>query len=212
MGDFGRMVLAAAMLATGDAAAAERCRGPEGLPQPQAEQPLVPLEFHRAAAKGLGCVLPADPAGQTKQRKGAAFLPCLKIGPVAIGDRMTAVEELLEAPDRITTLDDSVEQRAYFVRQRVQPLPYFIVTYLDGVVMAAQLVGPPTDMPLTFSSLSLGDSQQKVIDVLGQPARRCPNTARGFESWYWPPYPFAVDIGDSKVVGMKASVPVERDR
>jgi hypothetical protein len=212
MNGFGKAIVMVALLAAGQAQAAERCRGPEGLPDPQGERPLVPYEFHRTANKGLGCVLPPESGGRAKKPKGVAFLACLKIGPVAIGDSMTQVEEVLDVPDRITTLDDSVEQRAYFVRQRVQPLPYFVVTYLNGAVVALQLVGPPTEMPLAFSSLSLGDPQQKVIDVLGRPARRCPNVTRGFDTWHWPPYPFAVDVADGKVVGLKTSVPVEKDR
>ncbi len=217
MMDFNRLAALAALLALlaqpAAAIAAEQCRGPEGLAAPGPELPLVPNEFLRTGERGLGCVLPPDQPGQPPRPHATdPFQPCLRIGPVTIGDRLDAVETLLGPPAKITPLSNNVEARAYFIRQRSQPPPYFIVTALGQRVVAVQLFGPPAEMPLTFSSLALGDSPQRVLDVLGPPSRRGENRERGFDTWYYPPFPIAVDMGAGHVVGLKVSVPVERNR
>jgi hypothetical protein len=141
-------------------------------------------------------------------------MACLKIGPVTVGDRLEEVEAVLDVPTRITPMDDDTEARVYFIQQRSEPLPYYVITYVRKYVVAIQLYGPPTEMPQTFSALSLGDPQQKVLDVLGLPVKRCRVRERGFEEWTWQPFPFAVDIAPrtGQVVGLKVSLPREVER
>lgn len=197
------IVLAVLVGAALPAGAEDGCRGPDGLDGPATELPMVPNQFHRSATGGVGCVLrPEDGA------KGPRLLPCLRIGPVGVGDRVEAVEQVLGAPDSISPLSETAEVRVYFIRQRTQPQPYFVVTYLKGAAVAVQLLGPPADMPQTLSSLALGDPQQRVVDVLGLPGRRCTDSRRGLDTWYYPPFPIAVDVADGAVVGLKATIPV----
>ncbi|HSV29365.1 MAG TPA: hypothetical protein VLL76_07395, partial [Candidatus Omnitrophota bacterium] len=80
-------------------AQAQQCRGPEGLPEPRVELPVVEGEFRRLASKGLACIMPEEQgAAMYRTEAKISFLPCLKIGAVAVADDISDVEELLGPP------------------------------------------------------------------------------------------------------------------
>lgn len=204
-----RAVLALLLLLAGPALAAP-CRGPEGLPEPHAAPGMRPNTFHRSGA-GLACLLaPELGQGMVEQSRPTSYLPCLKVGAVAIADTLAEVELLLGAPVDIRALDDRTEARAYVIAQPGQPRPYYVVTYREEVAVAVQLLGPPTDMPATFAGLALGDSIQAVVDTLGKPARRCVLKPNGIETWMWSVFPIGVDVAGGRVVGMKVTWPAGR--
>ncbi len=194
------------------AAAQIPCRNGEGIgePAPVAGEP-VPGRFHRVPGKGLACAVSHDEgAAMAEHKKAVTFLPCLKVGAVAIADGIGQVEELLGEPTQISELDLRTEARVYPIRQRSIPEPYYVVTFQDKVAVAIQLIGPPTEMPAMLSDLSLGDPQQKVLDTLGKPSRRCVLQRKGPETWMWPSFPIGVDMLDGRVVGLKATWPAGR--
>ncbi len=205
-----RLVAATLLLLVATAAAAQVCRGPEDLGHPAAPPPLRADQFGRTGAgAGLGCVLPPDRPGTEREAQPIPYLACLRIGQVGIGDSITAVEQVLGAPDRVVRLPGGdVEQRVYFIRQPGTVRPYYVVTVRKDRVVALQLHGPATEMPLAFSSLSLGDSAQSVLDALGPPERHCADFSRDLDTWVYAPYPFALDMADGRVIGIKMSVPV----
>lgn len=205
-------ILAALLLFSLPAIAQVPCRGPDGIGEPgPVPATLTPNTFHRVTGKGLACALDhADGAAMTERAKPVTFLPCLKVGAVAIADGIGLVEELLGQPTNINELDYRTEARVYPIHQRSIPEPYYVVTYQDKVAVAVQLIGPPTEMPATLSTLSLGDPAQKVLDTLGKPERRCMFQRKGPETWMWPPFPIGVDMLDGRVVGLKATWPAGR--
>jgi hypothetical protein len=199
-------LLLLAVCGTG-AALAQACRGPEDLGRPAPPPPLQADQFGRTAAgAGLGCALPPDRPGT--EVHPIPYLACLRIGAVGIGDDIKAVEQVLGAPDRVTRLPGDVDLRVYFIRQPGAPQPYYVVTVREDRVVALQLHGPATVMPLAFSSLSLGTPAQRVLDVLGAPERHCVDVSRDLDTWYYPPYPFTLDLADGVLIGIRMSVPV----
>ncbi|MBI5164965.1 MAG: hypothetical protein HY985_13820 [Magnetospirillum sp.] len=202
------LLLALLLLAVPAFAQQASCRGPEDLPRPRNAVPLASYEFRRTGERSAGCVLPQEVGSEIAAgRRRASLLPCLKIGPVAIGASRTDIETLLGPPAKTVELDGDSDARVYFIAQRSDAQPYFVVTYLKQRVVAVQLAGPPTEMPLTFSSVSLGDGAQQVIDVLGLPARRCVNPDRGGDTWFYAQLPFALDLINGIVVGLKVTIP-----
>lgn len=192
------------------AVAAQPCRGPGGLPEPGPVPAVTANHFHRSDA-GLACVLPPEQGrAMAEQRQSTSFLPCLKVGAVAVADTVAMVEQALGTPTRVDVLDDHTELRTYLIAQRSLPRPYYAVTFRDGVAVAVQLLGPPTEMPATFSGVSLGDGEQAVVDALGRPARRCVLRPKGPETWLWPAFPIGIDVADGRVVGMKVTWPAGR--
>ncbi|MBC7907569.1 MAG: hypothetical protein H7Y60_12605, partial [Rhodospirillaceae bacterium] len=167
------------------------CRGPDGIGEPgAASDTITPNQFHRVPGRGLACAVEHDAgAAMVGREKPVTFLPCLKVGAVAIADGIGQVEELLGEATNINELDLRTEARVYPIHQRSIPEPYYVVTYQDKVVVAVQLIGPPTEMPATFSGLSLGEPAQKVLDTLGKPTQRCMFQRKGPETWMWPPFP-----------------------
>lgn len=197
-------VLLAVLLAAFPAAA-QTCRGPEGLPEPRVELPVEEGQFHRFPTKGLACVMPED-AGAAMYRSEAkiTFLPCLKIGTVAVAADMDDVEEMLGPPARVMPLGSATEARAYFVAQRATPKPYYVVTYRQASVVGIQLVGPPPQLPIAFAGIRLGDRLERVIDALGLPSQRC-DGPNGTEIWNWQPFPISIDMEDGVVKAIKVS-------
>lgn len=199
-------------LSAAPAFAAVPCRGPEGIGEPSPEiGEAVALHFHRVPGRGLACAVPHEQGeAMAGQKKPVSFLPCLKVGAVAIADGRRAVEKLLGEPTHVNEIDLQTEARVYPISQRSVPEPYYVVTFRDDVAVAVQLIGPPTEMPATLSGLSLGDPAQKVLDQLGMPSRRCVYQRPGPETWVWPPFPIGVDVLNGRVVGLKATWPAGR--
>lgn len=188
------------------------CRGPDGIGAPGPETTVPPNHFQRVPGRGLACALTREAgAAMADETRAVSYLPCLKVGAVAVGDEVGAIERLLGPSTHVRNLDWRTEAKVYPIRQRSIPEPYYVVTYQNRVAVAVQLIGPPTEMPATFSSLSLGDSTQKVLDALGKPSRRCLLQGDGPETWMWQPFPIGIDIIDGVVVGMKATWPAGRE-
>lgn len=203
------LVLAAATL---PAAAQMPCRDNVGIPEPAApgEEPQSG-HFYRIPGKGLACAVDnAEGEAMSQHKQAISFLPCLRVGAVGIADGRGTVESLLGAPSQISDIDLRTQARVYPIHQRSVPEPYYVVTYLDNVAVAVQLIGPPTEMPATFSGLALGESAQAVTAALGKPTRRCMMRHKGPETWTWHPFPIGVDILDDRVVGFKVTWPAGR--
>lgn len=193
------------------AIAAPLCRGSEGLPEPGVAPAVVVHHFHRSDA-GLACVLPPE-AGQAmaERRRSTSYLPCLRVGAIGVADTISQVEGLLGKPASIDVLGEGIEARAYPINQRTIAKPYYVVTFRGEAAVAVQLLGPPSEMPASFSGLSLGDPSQAILDALGKPARRCVLRPKGPETWLWPAFPIGIDVADGRVVGLKATWPAGRE-
>lgn len=200
------LILSAVLALLTDTAVAADCRGPQGLPLPGPALPLVEGQFRYVPDQGLGCVVSNRQGQAMASHSGpVTFLPCLRVGAVAVADSRAKVESLLGTAAAVNEIDLSSDSRIYSVPQRGALLPHYVVTYRDGVVVAVQLIGPPMVMPATFSGLTLGDDRQKVIDTLGWPVQRCRTKADGPEMWTWPPFPIAVDMIEGYVAGFKVT-------
>jgi hypothetical protein len=202
------LVLALAALIPVSSALAQTCLGPQGLPRPGAPVPLAPGEFRYSTDQGLGCAVAPDHGGaMAEHKKPVTFLPCLRVGAVAVSARRSEVEKLLGDPDGAQDQGLFTETRIYQVKQPGTLRPHYVVTYYDDRVVAAQLVGPPMTIPAFFSGLTLGDPIQKVIDTLGPPDKRCSARNGGVEMWTWAAFPIAVDVIEGYAAGFKVTWP-----
>ncbi len=203
-----RPILISLLVAAMPFSAYAACRGPQGLPKPGNEVPLMENHFHYHPGKGLGCVVAHDKGQAMTDHKGpVSFLNCLKVGAVSVGGTLTAVEKSLGQAMAQSDIDLFTETRVYEIQQRGVLRPHYVVTFKDEHVVAVQLIGPPMVIPATFSGLTLGDDQQKVIDTLGLPGERCRTKTDGPEMWTWNPFPIAIDVMDGYVAGIKVTWP-----
>lgn len=200
------LLLMLAVLAAAPSAFAAACQGPQGLPLPGAPLPLVEGQFRYSADHGLGCAVPSrQGAAMAKHESPVTFLPCLRIGAVGVSDTLDQVEKLLGEPVSITEMGMFSESRIYEVAQRGAIRPHYVVTYYDRRVVAVQLIGPPMQIPAAFSGLVLGDDQQKIIDTLGWPDKRCQPKGGGVEMWTWANFPIAIDVIEGYAAGFKVT-------
>lgn len=197
-----------AVLAAAPSAVAASCQGPQGLPLPGPSLPLAEGQFRYSAEHGLGCTVSTQQgAAMAKHESPVTFLPCLRIGPIGISDSLDQVEKLLGQPVTVTDMGLFSESRIYEVAQRGALRPHYVVTYYDRRVVAVQVIGPPMVIPATFSGLVLGDDQQKIVDTLGWPEKRCRPKASGIEMWTWANFPIAVDVIEGYAAGFKVTWP-----
>jgi hypothetical protein len=66
-----------------------------------------------------------------------------------------------------------------------------------------QLTGTKTDAPLAFSSIHLGDSENRVAELLGPPPHKEDLTDIVGVLWSYRPYPFSFEFEDGKVTSMR---------
>lgn len=204
-------ILILAALAAAPSAFAAACQGPQGLPLPGPSLPLVEGQFRYSAENGLGCAVPNQQgAAMAKHESPVTFLPCLRIGAIGVSDSLDQVEKLLGQPVNITDMGVFSESRIYAVAQRGTLRPHYVVTYYDSRVVAVQLIGPPMVIPVAFSGLALGDEQQRIIDTLGWPEKRCRAKGGGIEMWTWANFPIAIDVIDGFAAGFKVTWPAGR--
>lgn len=204
-------ILILAALAAAPSAFAAACQGPQGLPLPGPSLPLVAGQFRYSADHGLGCAVPNQQgAAMAKHQSPVTFLPCLRIGAIGVSDSLDQVEKLLGEPVNITEMGVFSESRIYEVAQPGVLRPHYVVTYYDSRVVAVQLIGPPMLIPATFSGLVLGDDQQRIIDTLGWPDKRCQPKSSGVEMWTWANFPIAIDVIEGYAAGFKVTWPAGR--
>lgn len=187
------------------------CRAAQGLPVPAGAGVAIPGQFLYRPETGLGCVVDHG-VGEAMSAGGrpVSFLACLRLGPIEIAQRREAAEALLGPPRWVMARDEHTQFRGYEIAQRGQIRPRYLITYHDDVVVALQLAGPPTELPVTFAGFGLGAGAQQVVDALGPPNRACDQGHEGAQLWLWEPFPIAVDMAGGKVVAIRLTVPARR--
>ena len=126
--------------------------------------------------------------------------PCLHIGPIYIGRELEKVIERFGDP--------FLHQRSYsdsnmvvsFFKLRSEgnkQTNLAITTNLFGIIQVIQLTGEIPIKSLSFSSINIGDSEKKVIKILGQPSARQPGDRS--VHWAFASQSFAFEMVDGKV-------------
>ncbi len=150
----------------------------------------------------LNCISGVESAGQEPP-----YLDCLQIGPVRIGETLRTVS-MKFGKARQATKRGSVTDRLYPIKGDVpagQPVPYWVIGFEDQRVVSIQITGDLRVDQYAFSSLRLGDTEEKLLSKFGpagfnQPAPRINGVMLGYS-----PYPVTFEIKDGKIYTMRVS-------
>src|SRR5579863_2427552 len=124
-------------------------------------------EFVRRGG-GLACVTDtASPDGP------ASYLPCLRIGPIHIGQSDKEVERLLGQPWKVIK-DGAATIKVFPIDSDEQSQPYWVITFKAGAADSVQVTGKNPKIAAAFSSIRLGDGKAAVLARLGEPMATTP--------------------------------------
>lgn len=166
-------------------------------PAPAGEAPINEFRFD-------GSTLVCNSGGKDK-----SYLPCLRIGPVYIGQRLREVSKMFGKANRVVKEGD-VFMRVYVIRAGAaagQRIPYWVIGFRNLKVISIQITSPRGEKLFAFSSIQIGDAASKVTATLGPPTAK--HMVKDVSATYWDYDPFTVgiEIMDGRVYTMFVSKP-----
>jgi len=140
--------------------------------------------------------------------EGEGYDGCLHIGDIWLGQSLAEVEGRLGQPHRVISEDPQNELRIHLLQGGSdENLPYLVLTVREGKVSAIQVTGAATESPYTFSSLALGDTAERVEEILGKPGSISPVEEIEGTVWSYLPFPISLELKDGRVFSIRISWP-----
>ena len=132
---------------------------------------------------------------------------CNRIGEVTVGDNWNVVVEKLGKPSRMIPRRGGALAFVYFREAPDGSQSYWVVEKpeIHNKVTAIQLTGYYKIPDVSFSSIQLTDSEEKVRQILGPRyvVRKGPEI-KG-EMWDYAPFKITIEFVDGKVYSMRVS-------
>lgn len=178
--------------------------------------PALAAPFATAQAAGgefrysggeLNCISGVEPAGQEP-----AYLDCLKIGPLRIGETLRTVS-MKFGKARQTVNRGPVTERVYPISMNIpvgQPVPYWVVGFEGQRVVSIQITGDLRVEQYAFSSIRIGDPDSKLLRLFGPAGFSQPAPQIGGVMWGYSPYPVTFEMKNGRVYSMRVSETVGR--
>ncbi len=133
---------------------------------------------------------------------------CLHVGDIWLGQSLREVEGKLGQPHQVITDDPQNELRIHLLQGGSdENLPYLVLTVREGKVSAIQVTGAATESPYTFSSLALGDTAERVEEILGKPSSISPVKEIEGTIWSYLPFPISLELKGGRVFSIRISRP-----
>lgn len=138
---------------------------------------------------------------------GPAFIDCLAIGPVRIGDSLRTVA-MKFGKARQAAQRGNVTERVYPIDVGVpagQRVPYWVIGFDGQKVISIQITGHIPVNQYSLSSIRIGDRESKLRERFG-PAGFTQAVPRiNGIMWGYPPYPVTFEITDGRIYSMRVS-------
>ncbi|MFL4986021.1 MAG: hypothetical protein ACJ8EN_20745 [Xanthobacteraceae bacterium] len=157
-----------------------------------------PFNQFRRAGSGFACAT---------KTLGSGYLPCLRIGPLYLGQSEKDVEKLVGKPWKAIRQDAATVIKVYPIASKETEKPYWVITFTRGVAATVQVTGRNPGVEYPFSSIKLGDPKEKVLQVLGEPMASAPIDQSRGTVWAYPPWPFSVELVDDLVYSIRVTSP-----
>lgn len=144
--------------------------------------------------------------------QGPAYLDCLRIGPIQIGDTLRTVA-MKFGKARQTVNRGPVTERVYAIDIGVpagQPVPYWVIGFEGQQVISIQITGDRRVEQYALSSVRIGDSESTVLKLFGPAGFNQPAPQIGGVLWGYSPYPVSFEIKNGRVYSMRVSEAVGR--
>lgn len=156
-------------------------------------------EFTRRGS-GLVCI-----TDTFKPDKPTSYFQCLRIGSIYIGQSEKDVERLLGSPWKVIKKDDTITIKVFPIASEEQSKPYWVITFKAGAAESIQVTGKNPKTVDAFSSIRLGDTKTKVLEILGEPFATKPVEGIKGVLWSYRPFPISIEIVDERVYSIRVS-------
>ena len=135
------------------------------------------------------------------------YLACLRIGPMRVGDSYGPVRDRVPAPVKEVALDGGVIAAVHPIIIAPEARAYWIIGHRDGRIVSVQLTGNFPRPDLAFSTIQLGDSEEKVLAVLGPRASIREVREIGGLLWDYRPFPISIEFVNGQVYSIRVAEP-----
>ena len=138
-------------------------------------------------------------AAEAQHRDG-----CIQIGPLTPGMQRADLEKVLGKPAQSGEAK-SEKYFAYGLQYKGDTANTYAVVFYspDGHANTIQVTGDAWPAAWKFSGLTLGDSQESVTAILGQPMRTQPSEEPGTVVWDYSPWTFSLEIKGGKLSSVR---------
>ena len=132
---------------------------------------------------------------------------CPAIGEIRIGDEFSKLKEILGDPWKSLPREDGSIDAVYPLRIVRRVTDYWVISHKSNRVVAVQLTGSRSPYNTRFQGLSLGDDEDKVIEVLGRPKKRRQYGNRNAWLWDYSPLPFTLEVYNDRLFSVRVYSP-----
>ncbi len=163
----------------------------------------VEINVWRRSGPGFACITAPPkgaPPGAVDPDKLA--LPCLHMGPFAIGGDPRTLTSVLGAPHRTLPQPKGPEAMVWFLEQR-DHYPYFIASVRNDRIAALQVTGPAPAKGYGFNHVNLGDSTETLTRYFGQAFRVSKSDLPNTDVWHYGPWPFSFEVNSGRVTSIR---------
>jgi TPR repeat protein len=129
---------------------------------------------------------------------------CLRVGKFVIGENFAPIEAKLGKPVKTVT-QDGIFNHVYLLPPAAPDLaPYIVFGVKNGKLAAIQITsGQTSDSEMGFSSICLGDPEEKILETVGHYTKKSPSPIKGAELWAYDPFNFSFEVKDGKVFSIR---------
>lgn len=158
----------------------------------------VPANTFRFVGKHLVC----------KQDTTAPnYIACLRIGPLRVGDSYRAFRERNPKSWKEAMLEGGVATSAFRIIATSDANAYWVIGHRDDQIVSVQLTGTYSHPDLAFATIRLKDTEEKVLAMLGPPARIQVVKEIGGLIWDYHPIPVSIELIHGRVYSIKVAAP-----
>lgn len=140
-----------------------------------------------------------------KMDKPDDFFACNRIGDFKVGDAWSTVSGRLGTPWRVVPRPNGAIAMIYVISATPAAKAYWVIENRQNKIASVQLTGNYPVQPHNFSTIQLGDFEQKVLNVLGPRYSKTEVSEIRGVMWNYAPFPITIEFVDGRVYSMRVA-------
>lgn len=126
---------------------------------------------------------------------------CSRIGPVKVGDTFNPKAEAW----KVVPQPNGVTASVYPIVADDKYNAYWVIGHKDKKIVSVQLTGNYPDADLSFATIQLADSEDKVKSILGPRFISNEVPEIGGQIWDYYPFPITIEFKDGSVYSIRVA-------
>jgi hypothetical protein len=125
------------------------------------------------------------------------------MGWIKLGSNVKDIENKLGKPFQLLNGNNGIINRVYLLDTVSNNINYIVISVKNDTINAIQLTGYKTNLDFSFSSISLGDYSNFVVQKLGPRYSKEKIEEINGEIWKYDPFPFSIEFVEDRVYSIK---------